>query len=259
MFEAAAGLPFGFILAGIIWAVALGFAAGNYACSVVYRLPRGEPMLEKKPFCGSCGTMLATKDLFPVVSALILRHRCRYCSAPIPISHFWTEVLIGLLFALCFLQFNFTEDFLLVASLGVFCIILACIESNEGFVSNLILAAVLVTGLIFRTLHDHTLYGFFGGALAGFCLGLIIWFRHIKKTGHRYSLPDGVRLLAVGAGCIGSGNVVVFLAVFAAAWVLTRVGMKTLKKERRLPLTIPFGVAVTMPLLFPQLTIIYSA
>ena len=59
MFDAIQGMKFGYVLAGLIWSVALGFAAGNYACSLVYRLPRGRLLLDKKPYCGSCGTMLA--------------------------------------------------------------------------------------------------------------------------------------------------------------------------------------------------------
>src|ERR1700733_4243052 len=120
MLDAVVGIKFGYILCGIIWAIALGFAAGNYACSLVHRLPRGRLILDKKPYCGSCGTLLQVRDLFPVVSALLLRHRCRYCGAPFPVSHTWTELLVGLLFVLTFLEHSFSEQFLLITAIGVF-------------------------------------------------------------------------------------------------------------------------------------------
>lgn len=252
MFHYADSLPFGLVLSGIIWAVALGFAAGNYACSLVYRLPRKEPVLEKKPFCGSCGTMLATKDLFPVFSALLLRHRCRYCGAKIPISHFWTEVLIGLLFALCFLQFGFTEDFILVATLGVLLIILACIEANEGgLLMRSLLVAVLVTGLLYRTLHDHTLFNALGGGLFAFMAGLLLWRREVRRVGHRYTLPERAQLLAAAGTAAGQTGLPLFFlllaAFYAVAWLLARASGKPL------PITIPLGFAVMLPLLFPHL------
>src|SRR5689334_22737308 len=129
MFNGVLGVPFGFVLCGVIWAVALGFAAGNYACSLVHRLPRGRLILDKKPYCGNCGTLLRVKDLFPVVSAFMLRHRCRYCGAPFPVSHTWTEILVGLLFVLAYLRYGYGDQFVLVVFLGTFLITLAAIEA----------------------------------------------------------------------------------------------------------------------------------
>src|ERR1700733_1151224 len=106
MFDAVWDIKIGYVLCGIIWAVALGFAVGNYACSLVHRLPRGRLILDKPPYCGHCGEPLQTRDLFPVVSALLLRHRCRYCHTPFPVSHTWTELLVGLLFVLTYFEYN---------------------------------------------------------------------------------------------------------------------------------------------------------
>lgn len=87
---------------------------------LVHRLPRGRLILDKTPYCGHCHTPLQVKDLFPVVSALLLRHRCRYCGVPYPVSHTWTEILVGALFMLTFFKYNFTEQFLLVVLIGNF-------------------------------------------------------------------------------------------------------------------------------------------
>ena len=87
-----------YMWSGIIWAVVMGLALGNYACSLIHRLPRGRLLLDKAPYCGSCGTLLQVKDLFPVISAVLLRHRCRYCGTPFPISHTVTELLLAGLF-----------------------------------------------------------------------------------------------------------------------------------------------------------------
>src|SRR5438128_1277785 len=131
MFHGIEGIKAAYVLCGVIWSIALGFAVGNYACSLVHRLPRGRLLLDKKPYCGTCGTMLQVKDLFPVISALLLRHRCRYCGTPFPVSHTWTEVLVGALFVLSFFEFSFSDQYILVAGTGVFLITLAAIEANE--------------------------------------------------------------------------------------------------------------------------------
>ena len=207
MLNAITGMNPAYVLCGIIWAIALGFAVGNYACSLVHRLPRGRLILDKKPYCGNCGTPLQVKDLFPVVSALMLRHRCRYCGAPFPVSHTWTELLVGLLFVLAFLQYNFGEQFLLIACIGTFLIVLAAIEANEGVIMGKILLCVVVFGMIYRTLTDGTLYGFFGGGLIGLLIGAALWRKQIKPVGHIYALPKPAELLAVGGICVGSGKI----------------------------------------------------
>ncbi len=233
MFNAVAALSPDIILMGIIGSLVFGFSAGNYACSLVHRLPRGLGVLEKKPYCGSCNTMLATKDLFPVISALLLRHKCRYCGAAIPKSHFYTELLLGALFVLCFLHFGFSEQYLLVAILGSMLTVLGSIESNEGKADLRVLVAVAVTGLLFRTLQDHSLYHAFFGGLLGLIIGCGFFHKQIKKRGHIFVPPLPALLIAAGGICSGELGLRYFLPIFAVLALLSRKH-----------LTVPFGFAV---------------
>src|SRR5437016_2542574 len=93
-----AGLLFGYTAGGVMATLLFGFMAGNFACSLVHRLPRGKSILANTPYCGTCAHPLSELDLLPVISALLLKHRCRYCGTPFPTSHTWTELLVGLLF-----------------------------------------------------------------------------------------------------------------------------------------------------------------
>lgn len=253
MLTAVAGMKFGYILCGIIWALALGFAAGNYACSLVHRLPRGRLLLDKKPYCGTCGHPLEVRDLFPVVSAVLLRHRCRYCGTPFPVSHTWTEILVGLLFVLTYLQHGFTEQFLLIVCLGVFLITLAAIEANESKVMGKVLLPVVVFGMLYRTLQDHTIYGFFLGGLDGLFISALVWRRQIKPMGHIFILPVPVLLSAVGGLCVGNPSLVLFFALFAGFYALDWAIRKLLRAKPPL-ITVAFGLAVMVPVLYPNLT-----
>jgi leader peptidase (prepilin peptidase)/N-methyltransferase len=250
MLDGVAGITFDFILCGIIWAVALGFAVGNYACSLVHRLPRGRLILDQKPYCGSCGAPLQVRDLFPVVSALLLRHRCRYCRVPFPVSHTWTELLVGLLFVLAFLQYNFTEPFILVVTVGVFLITLAAIEANEAMVMGRILLCVAVFGALNRTLADGSIYGFFEGALFGLILGALLWRKEIRPVGHIYSFPEKVQLLTVGGLCVGEKGFLPFIALYAVLWAAGWLYARLARAGRPLPLTVPFGFAVMIVLMY---------
>lgn len=235
---------FTYILCGIIWAIALGFAFGNYACSLVHRLPRGKPLLDKTPYCGSCGKLLGVKDLFPVVSALMLKHRCRYCHAPFPTSHTWTELLVGLLFVLAFLRYNFSEAYMPVVAIGTFLITLAAIQVNDHMLMRGILVCIAVSGMIFRTLVDHSLFGFVMGGLYGLLVGVALQYKYIKKVGHVYVPPPLAQLIAVGGICVGAAGLPAFLVLFAAFYLVSRV-------LESVPVAVPFGFAVIVSVLYP--------
>ncbi|MFO0388811.1 MAG: prepilin peptidase [Alphaproteobacteria bacterium] len=250
MMDAVASWPVAYILSGVIWSVVLGFAAGNYACSLVHRLPRGKLMLDKTPYCGNCGTLLQVKDLFPVISALLLRHKCRYCGQPFPTSHTWTEVLIGLLFILGFLQHGFGEQYILIVLIGTFLVTLAAIEINENIMMGKILLCVIVFGMMYRILQDASIYPACFGGLYGMMLGAIIGRKNIKKVGHIYVLPPLALLLAAGGVCVGEKGLLTFFALFAAFYILAKI-LGGMNKPVRL--TVPFGFAVILPVLYPNL------
>jgi hypothetical protein len=253
MFDAMHGIKFGYVLCGVIWAIVLGFAVGNYACSLVHRLPRGRLILDKKPYCGSCGAQLQVRDLFPVVSALLLRHRCRYCATPFPVSHTWTEILVGLLFVLTFFDYNFGEQFVLIIGLGVFLITLAAIEANENMVMGRILLCIIVLGMLLRTLLDGSIYPFFEGGFAGLIAGAALWHKQVKPVGHIFSLPVPAKLLVIGGICVGSSQLIIFYILFALFYALDALTRKMAGAQRPALITVAFGLAVMLPVLYPKM------
>jgi len=163
------------LLPGIIWSGFLGLIAGNFATSPIYRLPRGESLFLRDPYCGDCNAKLKPKDLFPVLSWLMTRGKCRYCGAAVPGAYTAIEALTCILFIVCYLQYGFSERFLLV-SLGITAfLMLITMLLLDDFFSDKTLVATIVLGMLCRTLLDGTLYGFAGSAFAGLLAGIAIW------------------------------------------------------------------------------------
>lgn len=254
MFDAIWDMKIGYVLCGIIWSLACGFAVGNYACSLVHRLPRGKLMLDKTPYCGNCGTLLQTKDLFPVFSALLLRHKCRYCRQPFPVSHTWTELLVGLLFVLAFFQYSYGEHFILIAFIGVFLITLAAIEANDRIIIGRILLCLAIAGMVYRTLVDGTIYDFVQSALTGLIISAFLWRKEVKKVGHIYTIPPHAWMITVGALCVGQKQLLLFAVLmlgFTAFFFLLAC-----IRHKKLTLSVPFGLAVILPVLYPKLNLL---
>ncbi len=254
MFDAIWDMKIGYVLCGIIWSLACGFAVGNYACSLVHRLPRGKLMLDKPPYCGNCGTLLQTADLFPVFSALWLRHKCRYCKQSYPVSHTWTELLVGLLFVLAFFQHGYGENFILIAFIGVFLITLAAIEANDNIIMSKILLCLVVCGMVYRTLIDGSIYGFTQAALTGLIFSAFLWRKQVKKVGHIYTLPPAAQMITVGALCAGQKQLLLFAALMLAftAFFFLLASIR----HKKLTLSVPFGLAVMLPVLYPKLSLL---
>jgi leader peptidase (prepilin peptidase)/N-methyltransferase len=69
---------------GIV-AILAGLAVGSFLNVCIDRLPARQSLLRPRSHCDTCNTPLAGRDLIPLVSYLLLRGRCRHCSAPIPL------------------------------------------------------------------------------------------------------------------------------------------------------------------------------
>jgi len=248
IFAAAATMETRFVISGIIWAAMMGLIAGNYASSLIHRLPRGKSLLEKAAHCGSCGTLLQVRDLFPVFSATLLGHRCRYCGTSFPSIYTLIEVLLGLIFVPMFLQFGFGDVFVLVGIISTFFVIIAAIEINDNVLSGKAMVIAAIAGMLLRTHVDGQLFHFVLGGLFGAIAGALIWRKSITKVGHIYKLPKQAELMVTAGICVGSDAFIKFLVLLAAAsiitWVVARIA------NRKFLISVPFAVSVIVVLIF---------
>lgn len=168
-------------LIGLVFMLVIGPAVGNYACSVVYRLPLGKTPFERHPFCGACNKDLQPIDLFPIVSWFLTRGKCRYCAAPIPVLYTIIEFACLAFFIGYFLKFGISEEFLLYAAYGTFVVILAGIHWQQGWIAQSIYVYAFTCVALVRTLDEGRIYGWIHG---GFLMFAVI-FALMRLTGNK--------------------------------------------------------------------------
>jgi leader peptidase (prepilin peptidase)/N-methyltransferase len=88
------------ILEVVLLAAVLGACVGSFLNVVAWRFPRDESVLWPSSHCPRCGTSLAWFENIPVLAWIVLRGRCRYCGAPIPLRYPAVEALCAGLWVL---------------------------------------------------------------------------------------------------------------------------------------------------------------
>ncbi|GAB1486857.1 hypothetical protein MASR2M79_19080 [Aminivibrio sp.] len=77
----------------VLFFTLLGAALGSFLNVVASRSVSGRPWWGKeRSRCPSCGQGLSWTDLFPLLSWILLKGKCRYCGKPIAIRYFAVEV-----------------------------------------------------------------------------------------------------------------------------------------------------------------------
>ncbi|QQS09321.1 MAG: prepilin peptidase [Phycisphaerales bacterium] len=82
---------------------AFGACVGSLINVLVWRLPRGLGVVTPASACPSCGTRLTWRENIPVIGWIMLRGRCRFCSARVSAEYPIVEAIVGFLFVATYL------------------------------------------------------------------------------------------------------------------------------------------------------------
>ena len=228
----------------------LGLVVGSFLNVCIDRLPGNKSIVFPPSHCQACQRKLATKDLIPVVSYLMLRGRCRYCRAYIPRRIFWVELSTGVIFALLAWHFGLSVELGVMAFYASLFTVIFVIDLEQGLILNKVVYPGMVVALLLSLLPHSWLINqttwltlviqpsiasaALGGAI-GFVIFLLIAF--LSRGGMGWG---DVQL----AGLIGlaTGFPLVFVAIIMGAILGGIVAVAlVIAKRRTFKSTVPFG------------------
>ena len=212
------------ILCGSIVMFILGLAAGNYATSIVYRLPKGLRIANDPPYC-ECEKRiyLQMRDMFPFFSWLWNRRKCRFCGVSVQGLYAWVELGCGVLFIAGLLVYGISEQLILVLGLGVFLITLVALYVAQQCLYTLIVVLVVMFGALYRTLLDGSVYPFIKGGYLGLMTGIAVWGALCLVRRSRQPFPALAIMLAIGGLCVGISALGHFLLLTLLLWSVMRL------------------------------------
>lgn len=213
-----------YALSAVIMMTMLGLAAGNYATSIIYRLPRGLKIPNDPPYCDSCRHYLEVRDLFPFFSWVVNRGKCRFCGVRVPALYAIVEWSSVMLFNAAFFQLGLGEPMILVIGLGMFLIILASHYYENQRYYNEILIAVVALAMLHRVLLDHTIYGATQGAYVGLLVALAGWgLAKLSHRGEKLRFPPACLMPVVSGLALGAPRVIDFVLLAAPLYALLKL------------------------------------
>lgn len=239
-----------------------GLIIGSFLNVVIYRLPRHESIAFPGSHCPACNAPIKPYDNIPVLSYSILGGRCRSCAVRISPVYPAVELLVGVLYLLCFLRDGLS--LILLADLVFVSLIvpLVFIDLHHKLLPNLITYPGFVVLLALRLLapdpwilaHTPRWFGLERGpdwavALLGSALGAAVgagslwlvreaYFRLRKVEG--MGLGDVKMMLMAGAFL---GWQLTLLTIFLGSLLGSIIGVLMIAlRGGNMRMAIPFGV-----------------
>ncbi|MCK5332829.1 prepilin peptidase [Candidatus Parcubacteria bacterium] len=182
-----------------------GLLIGSFLNVVIFRLETEEKIVNDRSKCLHCKHILSWKDLFPVLSYIFLKGRCRYCQKKISFQYPLVELITASFFVLIFSHFfleaekYFIENIIFYLFIISVLIIVAVFDLRHYIIPDKVIYPAIIVAIFFDWLFlnsvfiDHLLaaivsFGFFlmiiiltkgqgmggGDAKLAFLMGLLL-------------------------------------------------------------------------------------
>ncbi|MBA3066587.1 prepilin peptidase [bacterium] len=243
-----------------------GLVFGSFLNVVIYRLPLEKSIIRPRSFCPVCGAPIAFYDNVPVLSFLLLRGKCRSCSAKISPVYPLVELLTGVSFFLSFYFFGISWKALEIAVLLASSIAITFIDLKHRIIPDEINIFLFVFAVFLPKEIWGVSYWPAAGlsALSGLSAGLVLFLIAIaaEKIFKQEAMGMGDVKLITALGAF-SGFHSIFWLIFISSLIGSVVGIAVKLRKREKGYTmIAFGpylcaAAIIYTLFEPRLKLLF--
>lgn len=231
-------------MSSLIFATIFGLALGSFANVLIDRVPVGRSIGGRSQ-CDRCRRRLSWWELLPIVSALLLRFRCRTCHTRIPARLLLVELAGALLIAALVRDARGAFDTQLIAEVfGLFALgVLAMIDASRGIVPDAISVPAIVTVAVLQLVRfdgdGRGMLALFASIAAG--AGLFVLQRVLSRG--RWVGDGDVRVGAL-LGAVAGTPLLLLVGVSAAyiiggALAIVLLALRRVERRSRIPF-VPF-------------------
>ncbi len=135
-----------------------GLLIGSFLNVCIHRLPRDESLLFPASHCPACGAAIPPWLNIPVVSYLLLKGRCRSCSASISPIYPTVELLTATLWLLLLLRFGLNLHFFVLAFLCSALVVVTFIDLEHQIIPDEISITGIFIGFAYSSYSTTYVY-----------------------------------------------------------------------------------------------------
>jgi leader peptidase (prepilin peptidase)/N-methyltransferase len=250
----------------IVIAFVAGLLLGSFLNVCAYRLPRDLSVSKPaRSFCPECEKTIAWYDNIPLLSFLILRGRCRNCTASISWRYPLLELATGLAFAFCAAKLGFTAVGAKYAVFVAILITLIATDFETQLLPDEFTLGGTAVGLVFAAFVPmdpgwaHLLFGgwfigissaatwlsigesVLGACVCGFLFWLMGWL--YEKIRHREGMGLGdVKMIAMIGAFLGLQAALFTLVVASLTGAIGGLTIAFATRKKVSTYEVPFGV-----------------
>jgi prepilin signal peptidase PulO-like enzyme (type II secretory pathway) len=244
---------------GLVMAGVFGAIFGSYSTLFAYRLPINESCFGRcfgpKSRCPSCGTIIRTRELIPIVNWLFTLGRCNSCQVKIPKSYLFIEIATTILFIICYIKFSFSESFIIFSLICAASVVIVATDYSHKVFPNQALNIILIAGLVNRVLIDGGILDAILSAIMGFIFATIFYQIFHRKFNH--FLPNQqqalsyIKFIIIVSICLSP---ILFLLYFLSICLILVVllifgkSIKQVSKSLGFSLVLPFLWLILFPI-----------
>lgn len=120
----------------IICLFIFGTIFGSFYNVVGSRLAHEESIISPGSHCTNCKHPLGALELIPVLSFFLQKGKCKWCGAKLSIYYPFSELLTGVCFALSYIVFGFTKEFIIALVFVSFLIMIASSDIEDMIIPD---------------------------------------------------------------------------------------------------------------------------
>ncbi len=155
--------------------IVLGLVIGSFLNVCIYRMPLGKSVVWPRSFCPFCENTIRWYDNIPLLSFILLRGKCRYCSRAISLRYFIVELITALTGLILLSRYSIAPHFFIYWLFSCALIVVTFIDIEHQEIPDIISLPGIILGLavftVFRMGRAGTYAGSALDSLAGVLAG----------------------------------------------------------------------------------------
>ncbi len=240
-----------------------GLVFGSFFNVLIFRLPKEMNIAKPRSFCPVCKTPIPWYYNIPVISYIVLRGKCHFCGAKIPIRYPIVELLTGFLLLVNYKFFGLSFSFILNVVFSSIFLVLFFTDLEERILPDelTIGGSILALGLSFLRKDVFWVESFIGG-LIGFLIFIGAYFLFLKaKNKEGLGWGDIKYIILIGA-FFGPMKMLLIIILSSIVGIVSWLFIVFLMKKEK-DYELPFGSYLSLVSLFfvlygDKITIAYN-